>query len=57
MGRMPIIQFYFWGPANLQVGAYVTIAKSELTSIITGVAQGLCIWTIPRVLEMRQLRP
>lgn len=57
MGRTPIIQFYFWGPANLQVGAYVTIAKSELTSIITGVAQGLCIWTIPRVLEMRQLRP
>lgn len=57
MGRTPIIQFYFWRSANLQVGAYATIAKSELTSIITGVAQGLCIWTIPQVLDIRQLRP
>lgn len=44
---MPIIRFYSWGPAYLQVGAYLTIAKSKLTSVITGVGQGLCIWNCP----------
>lgn len=51
---MPIFQFHSCGTAHFQVGAYFTIAKLELISLIIGVGQDL---RVHLVLEMRQLRP
>lgn len=48
MARMPIIQFHSCRTAYFQVGAYFTIAKLELISVIIGVGQDLeYIWNYP----------
>lgn len=59
MARMPIIQFHSCRTAHFQVGAYFTITKLELISIITGVGQDLRVHLELSllVLEMRPLRP